>query len=89
MTLSNRLRPPGHAFWHLREVSPENTEPLSDLEQMSSGVTNQQLAENGVSFDLGVLDTSGPWNSGVFSHVRYDPHTATCALASRPPLMGR
>src|SRR6266566_4330002 len=47
---------PVGAVWHLREVSPETTAPLTDLEQMAYGVARQQVAENGVSFDLGVLD---------------------------------
>src|SRR4029450_10841945 len=47
---------PVSAFWHLRAVSPEATEALTDLEHMAYGVTNQQVAEHGVSFDLGVLD---------------------------------
>src|SRR5713101_288513 len=34
---------PVRAFWHLREVSPEHTEPLSDLEHMAYGVTNQKV----------------------------------------------
>src|ERR671931_1015226 len=47
---------PVDVFWHLREVSPETTEPLSALEYMAYGVTNQQVAEHEVSFDLGVLE---------------------------------
>ena len=47
---------PVGAFWHLREVSPEKTEPLTDLEHMAYGVANQKVAENRVSFDLGVLE---------------------------------
>src|SRR5215217_7107963 len=42
---------PVDAFWHLRAVSPEHTEPLSALEHMTYGVTNQQVVENRVSFD--------------------------------------
>src|SRR3954467_12057899 len=34
---------PISAFWRLREVSPETTEALSDLEHMAYGVTNQQV----------------------------------------------
>src|SRR5437588_10507481 len=34
---------PVDAVWHLREVSPETTAPLTDLEQMVYGVTNQQV----------------------------------------------
>src|SRR5713101_6906813 len=34
---------PVDAFWKLREVSPESTEPLSDLEHMVYGVTNQKV----------------------------------------------
>ena len=36
---------PVDAVWRLREVSPEKTEALSDLEQMVYGVTNQQVTE--------------------------------------------
>src|SRR5215213_424383 len=32
---------PVSAFWHLRAVSPETTEALTDLERMAYGVTNQ------------------------------------------------
>jgi hypothetical protein len=81
---------PVDAFWHLREVSPEHTEPLSDLEHMAYGVTNQQVAEHGVSFDLGVLEHFRPLEQRrITATVRYDPPTATCTPASRRPLMGR
>jgi hypothetical protein len=52
------------AVWRLWEVSPETTAPLTDLEQMAYGVTNQQVTENGVSFDLGVLDHFRPHRHG-------------------------
>src|SRR5205823_3284613 len=70
---------PVGAFWHLREVSPDKTEPLSDLEHMVYGVTNQQVAEHWVSFDLGVLDhfrALEQWR--ITATVRYDPHSAAC-----------
>jgi Domain of unknown function (DUF4833) len=70
---------PVDAFWKLREVSPESTEPLSDLEHMAYGVTNQQVAEHGVSFDLGVLEHFRALEQRrITATVRYDPHTATC-----------
>jgi Domain of unknown function (DUF4833) len=55
---------PVSAVWRLWEVSPETTAPLTDLEQMAYGVTNQQVTENGVSFDLGVLDHFRPHRHG-------------------------
>ena len=77
---------PIDAFWHLREVSPETTAPLSDLEHMVYGVTNQQVAEHRVSFDLGVLDHFRALEQRrITATVRYDPHSATCTPASRPP----
>jgi Domain of unknown function (DUF4833) len=70
---------PVGAFWKLREVSPETTEPLSDLEQMAYGVTNQKIAENWVSFDLGVLEHFRALEQRrITATVSYDPHTATC-----------
>src|SRR2546422_883145 len=70
---------PVDAFWHLREVSSEHTEPLSDLEHMAYGVANQQVAENRVSFDLGVLEHFRALEQrSITATVRYDPHTATC-----------
>src|SRR2546430_14209401 len=81
---------PVDAFWHLREVSPESTASLSDLEHMVSGVTNQQVAEHGVSFDLGVLEHFRALGQRrITATVSDDPHSATCTPASRPPLMGR
>jgi len=80
---------PVNAFWHLREVSPETTEPLSDLEQMVYGVTNQQLAENGVSFDLGPRPLPVLEQRRIHATVRYDPHTATCAPSVQTTINGR
>jgi hypothetical protein len=68
---------PVDAFWKLREVSPERTEPLSDLEQMAYGVTNQQVTEHGVSFNLGVLDHFRALEQRrITATVHYDPHSA-------------
>jgi hypothetical protein len=70
---------PVDAVWRLREVSPEQTEALSDLEHMVYGVTNQQVTEHGVSFDLGVLDHFRPLEQRrITATVHYDPQTATC-----------
>src|SRR5262245_3983150 len=41
---------PVAVVWRLREVSPEQTEALSGLEQMIYGATNQQVTAHGVSF---------------------------------------
>jgi len=43
-----RLRQPVGASGTCGEVSPEKTEPLSDLEHMAYGVTNQKVADTGV-----------------------------------------
>src|SRR5947209_15313940 len=68
---------PVGAFWQLREVSPEKTEPLSDLEHMAYGVTNQKVTENRVSFDLGVLEHFRALEQrSITATVRYDPSTA-------------
>ena len=81
---------PVDAFWQLREVSPESTEPLSDLEHMVYGVTNQKVAEHWVSFDLRVLEHFRALGQRrITATVNYDPHSATCTPSSRPPLMGR
>jgi hypothetical protein len=70
---------PVDAFWQLREVSPETTEPLSDLEHMAYGVANQKVSENRVSFDLEVLEHFRALEQRrITATVRYDPHTATC-----------
>src|SRR5438067_10152311 len=81
---------PVDAFWQLREVSPETTEPLSDLEHMAYGVANQKVSENRVSFDLEVLEHFRALEQRrITATVRYDPHTATCTPSSRRSLMGR
>jgi hypothetical protein len=81
---------PVGAFWHLREVSPEKTEPLSDLEHMAYGVTNQQVAENRVSFDLGVLEHFRALEQrSITATVRYDPHTATCTPIVQTTINGQ
>src|SRR5437899_6100827 len=69
---------PVDAFWHLREVSPEHTEPLSDLEHMAYGVANQKVAEHGVSFDLGLLEHFRSLHPRrITATVSYDPHSPT------------
>jgi Domain of unknown function (DUF4833) len=81
---------PVDAFWHLREVSPAHTEPLSDLEHMAYGVTNQQVAEHGVSFDLGVLDHFRALEQRrITATVRYDPSTATCTPSVQTTINGQ
>ena len=81
---------PVGAFWHLREVSPEKTEPLSDLEHMAYGVTNQQVAENRVSFDLGVLEHFRALEQRrITATVRYDPSTATCTPSVQTAINGQ
>ena len=81
---------PVAAFWHLREVSPGTTEPLSDLEHMVYGVTNQQVAEHGVSFDLGVLEHFRSLEQrSITATVSYDPHTATCAPIVQTTINGQ
>jgi hypothetical protein len=81
---------PVSAFWRLREVSPEKTEPLSDLEHMVYGVTNQQVAEHGVSFDLGVLDHFRALEQRrITAMVRYDPPTAMCTPIVQTTMNGQ
>jgi hypothetical protein len=81
---------PVSAFWRLREVSPETTEALTALEQMAYGVTNQHVAEHGVSFDLGVLDHFRPLEQRrITATVRYDAPTATCTLSVQTTINGQ
>ena len=81
---------PISAFWRLREVSPETTEPLSALEHMAYGVTNQQVAEHEVSFDLGVLDHFRPLEQRrITATVRSDPHSATCTPSVQTTINGQ
>ena len=81
---------PVGAFWHLREVSSEKTEPLTDLEHMAYGVTNQQVAENRVSFDLGVLDHFRALDQRrITATVRYDPDSATCIPSVQTTINGQ
>ena len=81
---------PVSAFWHLRAVSPETTEALTDLEHMAYGVTNQQVAEHGVSFDLGVLDYFRPLEQRrITATVRSDPHSATCTPSVQTTINGQ
>ena len=81
---------PVDAVWRLREVSPEKTEALSDLEQMVYGVTNQQVTEQGVSFDLGVLEHFRPLDQRrITVTVHYDPHSATCTPSVQTTIHGQ
>src|ERR671923_1570735 len=81
---------PLDAVWHLREVSPETTAPLTDLEQMAYGVTNQQVTEHGVSFDLGVFDHFRPLDQRrITATVHYDPQTATCTPSVQTTINGQ
>ena len=81
---------PVDAFWHLRAVSPEHTEPLSDLEYMAYGVTHQQVAENRVSFDLGVLEHFCVLEQRrITATVRYDPQSATCTPSVQTTINGQ
>ncbi len=81
---------PVGAFWHLREVSSEKTKPLTDLEHMAYGVANQKVAENRVSFDLGVLEYFRALEQRrITATVRYDPHTATCTPIVQTAINGQ
>jgi len=81
---------PVDAFWQLREVSPEHTEPLSDLEHMAYGVTNQKVAEHWVSFDIGVLEHFRSLEQrNITVMVSYDPHTATCTSILQTTINGQ
>jgi len=81
---------PVDAFWQLREVSPEKTEPLSDLEHMAYGVANQKVAEHWVSFDLAVLEHFRALEQrSITATVRYDPHTATCTHSVQTTINGQ
>lgn len=71
---------PVDAVWTLGTHRPATTEPLTDLEHMAYGAVHQQVAENWVTFDLGLLTHFRPlelWS--VKATAIYDPHTATCA----------
>jgi hypothetical protein len=81
---------PVDAFWQLREVSPDKTEPLSDLEHMAYGVANQKVVENRVSFDLGVLEHFRALEQrSITATVRYDPSTATCTPSVQTAINGQ
>ena len=81
---------PVDAVWRLRAVSPEHTEALSDLEHMVYGVTNQQVTEQGVSFDLGVLEHFRPLDQRrITATVHYDPETATCTPRVQTTINGQ
>src|SRR5262249_53974093 len=70
--------------------SPEQTEALSDLEQMIYGATNQQITAHGVSFDLGVLEYYRPLDlRRITATVHYDPQTATCTPSVQTPINGQ
>ena len=81
---------PVAAVWRLREISPEQTEALSDLEQMIYGATNQQITAHGVSFDLGVLEYYRPLDlRRITATVLYDPQTATCTASVQTTINGQ
>ena len=81
---------PVDAFWNLREVSPESTAPLSDLEHMAYGVTNQKVAEHWVSFDLGVLEHFRALEQRrITATVSDDPHSATCTPSVQTTINGQ
>ena len=81
---------PVAVVWRLREVSPEQTEALSGLEQMIYGATNQQVTAHGVSFDLGVLEFYRPLDlRRITATVLYDPTTATCTPSVQTTIRGQ
>src|SRR6266571_6948937 len=81
---------PVDAFWKLREVSPESTEPLSDLEYMAYGVINQKVAEHWVSFDLRILEYFRALEQrSITATVRYDPQGATCTSIVQTTINGQ
>ena len=81
---------PVDAFWQLREVSPESTEPLSDLEYMAYGVINQKVAEHWVSFDLRILEYFRALEQrSITATVSYDPHSATCTSIVQTTINGQ
>jgi len=81
---------PVDAFWKLREVSPESTEPLSDLEYMAYGVINQQVAEHWVSFDLRILEYFRALEQrSITATVSYYPHSATCTSIVQTTINGQ
>ena len=66
------------------------TEALTGLEHMAYGVTNQQVAEHGVSFDLGVLEYYRPLDlRRITATVHYDPTTATCTPSVQTTINGQ
>jgi hypothetical protein len=57
---------------------------------MAYGVTNQQVAENRVSFDLGVLEHFRALEQRrITATVRYDPSTATCTPSVQTAINGQ
>jgi len=81
---------PVDAFWQLREVSPESTEPLSDLEYMAYGVINQKVAEHWVSFDLRILEYFRALEQRrITATVSYDPHSAMCTSIVQTTINGQ
>ena len=67
-----------------------HTAPLSDLEHMVYGVTNQQVAQHRVSFDLGVLDHFRALEQRrITATVRYEPHNATCTPVVQTTINGQ
>jgi hypothetical protein len=81
---------PVAAVWRLRELSPEQTEALSGLEEMIYGATNQQVTAHGVSFDLGVIEIYRPLDlRRITATVHYDPKTATCTPSVQTTINGQ
>ena len=57
---------------------------------MAYGVTNLQVAENRVSFDLGVLEHFRALEQRrITATVRYDPSTATCTPSVQTAINGQ
>ncbi len=57
---------------------------------MAYGVTNQQVAENQVSFDLGVLEHFRVLEQRrITATVHYDPQSATCTPSVQTTINGQ
>ena len=53
-------------------------------------MTNQQVTEHGVSFDLGVLEHFRPLDQRrITATVHYDPQTATCTPSVQTTIHGQ
>src|SRR5499427_100363 len=81
---------PVAAVWRLRELSPEQTEALSGLEEMIYGATNQQVTAHRISFDLEVIELYQPLDlRRITATVHYDPTTATCTPSVQTTINGQ